>query len=71
MSKFRMVASGLTFLTALLGVLAGIGLVSAWAVAVSGVCMGLWWGFGKTFMPKIDDERAAYREAREERRAGR
>ncbi|GAA4398572.1 hypothetical protein GCM10023153_23610 [Ornithinibacter aureus] len=68
-NRFTVIAGALTILTAVLGVLTGIGTIgSVWPVAIAGVLSGLWWAFGRKILP---EEFAADRAAKAERTAQR
>lgn len=68
MNRFMQIASALTILTAVLGLLVGFQVVSWHWVAVAGVLAGLWWAFGRRLLPQDWAEREQYRAQRSERR---
>ncbi len=62
----------LTVITAVLGLLVGLGTVHWMFVAIAGVVSGLWWGFGRTVLRDQALEHDAYKQARNAaRREGR
>lgn len=49
---FERIAAVLTLITAVTGILVAFTDMSYIVVAIAGVCAGLWWAFGRMFMPR-------------------
>lgn len=49
---FERVGALLTLITAVSGILVAFTDMSYIVVAIAGVCAGLWWAFGRQFMPR-------------------